>query len=183
MARSSSGFVAGLTAAAMAGVAFLAYQASAKAPEDLGREPSDKGSSSPASPAPGTPKPEQLPAHSGTGERVVYSLRADRVWLVGDDNAAQATYAVTPSTVDPLPGTYRVTSRSESVVGSDGVPIENVVRFAVTDGVVIGFSARVDGATPDPDPAKRTGGIRQSRSNGNVMWKFAGEGHKVVVVR
>ncbi|AJE85002.1 secreted protein [Streptomyces albus] len=175
--------MAALTAAAMAAVGFLAYQASANAPEDLGREPAAKspGASGPESPA--KPKPDQLPAHSGTGERVVYSLRADRVWLVGEDNRAQTSYRVTPSSVDPLPGSYRVTSRSESVVGSDGVPIEHVVRFAVTDGVVIGFSAAVDGSTPKPDPDKRTGGIRQSRSDANVMWKFAGEGGKVVVVR
>lgn len=185
MARSSSGFVAGLTAAAIAAVGFLAYQASANAPDDLGKanasdSPAAKKSKAPAKQEKDTD--EVLPADSGTGARVVYSLDEDRVWLVGANDKVTRTFEVTPSTVDPTPATYTVSSRSAAVTGSDGAPIEHVVRFTSVDGVVIGFSAAVDGSTPKPDPTTRTGGIRESRKDGRAMWEFAGIGTKVVVV-
>ncbi|MEV0320075.1 hypothetical protein ACIBKX_12605 [Streptomyces sp. NPDC050658] len=183
MSRSSSGIVAGLTAAAVAAVGFLAYQASASAPDDLG---GGKQDASPSAATPRSPKdksdPKAVPAQSGKGERVVYSVGEDRVWLVKASGKAERTYKVTPSTVDPVPGTYAVSSRSGTVTGTDGVPIEHVVRFTSVDGVAIGFSSAVDGSTPKPDPAKKTGGIRQSRANGNAMWEFATISAKVVVV-
>ncbi|MFP3988487.1 hypothetical protein U9R90_13430 [Streptomyces sp. E11-3] len=185
MARSSSGFVAGLTAAALAAVGFLAYQASANVPDTLGK-PVAKDSAS-ASQSPKSPKGEKadakaLPADSGEGERVVYALGGDRVWLVDADGKVLHTHQVTPSTVDPLPGEYAVTSRSGSITGSDGVPIENVVRFATVEGVTVGFSAAVDGSTPKPDPEQRTGGVRQARADGRQMWKFATINMPVIVV-
>ncbi|MEG3629374.1 hypothetical protein [Streptomyces poriticola] len=184
MAGSSSGIVAGLTTAALVTVGVLAYQASANVPAGLGRPHAT------ASPAPGASKaprdsrnPTALPAGSGTGERVVYSLDDDRVWLVGAGDKVQRTFEVTPSAVDPPPGTYAVTSRSNRVTGSDGVPVEHVVRFADVKGVVVGFSAAVDGSTAEPDPRLRTGGIRESRADGEAMWQFATIGEKVVVIR
>lgn len=185
MARSSSGIVAGLTAAAVAVVAFLGYQASATAPE----HPPKAAGQSPA-PAPSQPaakqdpaKPVPLPAGSGTGVRVVYSVGLKRVWLVSDVAGQEPkSFAVMPSTVHPKAGTYAVASRSGAVTGSDGVPIEHVVRFASPEGVAVGFSARVDGQMPEPDPNKRTGGIRMARADGDAMWTFATINSKVVVV-
>lgn len=186
MARSSSGLVAGLTAAALAVVGFLGYQASAKAPEDL--RASERPSASSSEPAAGaTPSAEAknllaLPANSGTGVRVVYALGDRRVWLVGADGGVKRTFEVMPSTVDPKPGSYKVTSRSGKVSGSDGVPIEHVVRFATVDNVSVGFSAAVDGSMASPDPSKRTGGVRMARADGDALWVFATVGSKVVVV-
>ncbi|MER5179597.1 hypothetical protein ABT009_14705 [Streptomyces sp. NPDC002896] len=187
MARSSSGFVAGLTAAAIAAVGFLAVQAAANVPDTLGKAEASASptvSQSPTESADSAKKKESAtpPDDSGTGERVVYSLEGDRVWLVGADGETKRTFEVTPSTVDPEVDTYSVTSRSSTVTGSDGVPIEHVVRFTDVDGVVIGFSAAVNGSTPKPDPEKQTGGIRESREDGNAMWAFATVGTKVVVV-
>ncbi|MFC9467177.1 hypothetical protein [Streptomyces coelicoflavus] len=183
MASSSAGIVTGLVTAAFVTVGVLAHQASVGAPADLDR------SRATVSPAPGAVKaprdrrhPDALPAGSGTGERVVYSVDDDRVWLVGPANRVQRTYEVTPSTVDPAPGTYRVTSRSNRVTGSDGVPVEHVVRFTSAEGVAVGFSAAVDGSTAKPDPDRRTGGIRESRADGDAMWTFATIGRQVVVV-
>ncbi|NBE55883.1 hypothetical protein [Streptomyces boluensis] len=181
MARSSSGFVAGLTAAALAAVGFLAYQASATVPDTLGKPKQDASSTAPRTPK-ANADPKAVPAASGRGERVVYALRSDRVWLVGPRNKPKRVFEVTPSTVDPRPGEYSVTTRSGSVVGSDGVPIEHVVRFANVDGVAIGFSAAVDGSVPKPDPTQQTGGIRETRADGNAMWEFATVGTKIVVV-
>ncbi|MFJ1567623.1 hypothetical protein ACIOG8_25975 [Streptomyces erythrochromogenes] len=186
MARSSSGIVAGLTAAAIAAVGFLGYQASATAPahppQAVAQEPAP--AASPAAAGKQDPaKPVPVPEGSGTGVRVVYSVGQKRVWLVGDAAQQQLkSFSVMPSTVHPKPGTYLVGSRSGSVTGSDGVPIEHVVRFATQEGVAVGFSARVDGATPEPDPKKKTGGIRMSRADGEAMWAFATISSKVVVV-
>ncbi|WP_432248267.1 hypothetical protein ACRAR1_11240 [Streptomyces sanyensis] len=184
MARSSSGLVAGLTAAALAAVGFLAFQARASAPDVLaapqapGATPSAQASGAPKPPA---KDPLAVPEDSGTGERVVYALADRRVWLVGEGGEPR-TFRVMPSTVSPEPGTYRVTSRSGRVAGSDGVPIEHVVRFTSVEGVTIGFSAAVDGSMDSPDPEKRTGGVRMSRADGDAMWKFAAIDSAVVVV-
>ncbi|MFC8085605.1 hypothetical protein [Streptomyces sp. NPDC057340] len=183
MASSSAGIVTGLTAAALVTIGVLAHQASVSAPEELGPV---RATSSPAPGAAKAPRdkrhPDALPAMSGTGERVVYSVDDDRVWLVGPGNKVQRTFEVTPSTVDPAPGAYTVTSRSNRITGSDGIPVEHVVRFAGAQGVAIGFSAAVDGSTTPPDPDRPTGGIRESRADGDAMWKFATIGRQVVVV-
>ncbi|MEV7417125.1 hypothetical protein [Streptomyces sp. NPDC089919] len=184
MARSSSGIVAGLTAAAVAAVGFLAFQAQASAPAMRAATPERSVSpSAPAAIGPGTGKKDStaVPAKSGTGVRVVYSVAGKRVWLVAEAGSTQ-TFVVMPSTVHPTPGTYSVTSRSGQVKGSDGVPIEHVVRFTGVNGVAVGFSARVDGKMPQPDTSKKTGGIRMSRAGADAMWAFATIGSKIVVV-
>ncbi|RSS74722.1 hypothetical protein [Streptomyces sp. WAC06614] len=189
MARSSSGIVAGLTAVALAAVGFLAYQASATAPA----KPAAAGQQQQQQPAAGAPaqpsapqaagKAGPVPENSGTGTRVVYSIGQKRVWLVGAADAEPRSFTVMPSTVHPKPGSYVVGSRSGAVTGSDGVAVEHVVRFALSEGgVVIGFSARADGQVPAPDPGKKTGGIRMSRADGDAMWNFATINTKVVVV-
>jgi hypothetical protein len=185
VARSSSGIVAGLTAAAVAAIGFLAYQASANVPDTLGSaRPDSSASASPsASSSPeGNEKATDLPAGSGTGVRVVYGIEAERVWLVGDGGKVTRTFEVMPSTVDPLPGQYTVTSRIGQGLGSDGVQIENVVLFTSVDGVVIGFSAATDGSLSSPDPTLKTGGIREKPADGDAMWTFAAIGTPVVVV-
>ncbi|MFI7411142.1 hypothetical protein ACIBU0_21015 [Streptomyces sp. NPDC049627] len=183
MAGSSSGFVALLTATALATVGFLGYQASASAPADLGK-PRAKGSPevSTAKTARDRNDPVALPVGSGTGVRVVYAVRGKRVWLVGEGDTVKRTFHVTPGSVDPAPGVYTVTSRSNTVTGSDGRPVEHVVRFTTVEGITVGFSAAVDGTTPRPNPTVKTGGIRESRADGNAMWEFATIGRTVAVI-
>ncbi|MGX2996773.1 hypothetical protein JNUCC64_21285 [Streptomyces sp. JNUCC 64] len=182
MAGSSAGIVAGLTGAALTTVGFLAYQAAARLPDG----PADRGpgvaatvSAPPRDPA----RPTVLPPGSGAGPRVVYALSDHRVWLVDEGDEVRRTYRVTPGAIEPAPGSYRVTSRTGRTAGSDGVGIEHVVRFAVAEGMSVGFSAALSGATPAPDPKRRTGGIRSSRPDGNAMWDFAVIHTPVVVVR
>lgn len=112
----------------------------------------------------------------------MYSLGDDRVWLVGSDGAVERTFEVAPGSVDPLPGSYAAISRSGAVTGTDGTPIEHVVRFTTVKDVTIGFSAALDGSMPEPDPAVRTGGIRESVADGDAMWDFATIGQGIVVV-
>ncbi|MFF4407949.1 L,D-transpeptidase [Streptomyces sp. NPDC001262] len=192
MARSSSGvIVAALTAAALAGVGFLAYQAEA-APDKPARHHAAAGKDKQSQqqggkPAAGPQGGQQqaanaVPAASGTGMRVVYALAQKRVWLVGADGKASRTFDVAPSAVSPQPGTYTVTSRSANITGSDGIPVEHVVRFNAVNGVVFGFSAAVDGSSPNPNSGKKTGAIREKPADGRAMWEFAVSGTKVVVV-
>ncbi|WP_432094630.1 hypothetical protein [Streptomyces sp. bgisy100] len=187
MARSNSGaIVTALTAAALGAVGFLAYQASASAPAIAAKpRPSASAGEHHRQEKPGgagRTSRHAIPENSGTGLRVVYALGEKRVWLVGADGRAARSYRVTPSKVSPAPGQYTVTGRSALIPGSDGVPVENVVRFASVDGVVVGFSAAVDGSKPDPVSQKKTGGIREERADGKAMWAFAAIGTKVVVV-
>ncbi|HET6856992.1 MAG TPA: hypothetical protein VFH94_07850 [Streptomyces sp.] len=180
--------MAGLTAAALAAVGFLAYQASANVPADLAAPSSSPSAgASPKKKAPAEEKGQDkgapaVPAQSGTGVRVVYALGDKRVWLVGEPGQKPQTFEVMPSTVSPPPGTYRVTSRSGAVTGSDGVQIEHVVRFTNVDNVSIGFSSAVDGTMQTPNPATKTGGVRMKRADGNAMWSFATVGAKIVVI-
>ncbi|MEV8549617.1 hypothetical protein AB0L04_07230 [Streptomyces glaucescens] len=183
MASSSAGFVTGLTAAAMVTVGYLAYQASANVPADLAQPRAGKPAAAVSKAPRDVRHPAALPAGSGRGERVVYSLADDRVWLVAPGDKVLRTFAVTPGTVDPETGVYAVTSRSNRITGTDGALIEHVVRFADADGVTIGFSAAVDGSTMPPDRRTRAGGIRASRADGDAMWDFATIGQKVVVIR
>ena len=56
--------------------------------------------------------------------------RTDRVWLVDADGQVTADVPVAPGTVSPLPGPLPGRSRVGRGTGSDGAPIEHVVRFA-----------------------------------------------------
>lgn len=64
VARGSSGIVAGLTAAAVAAVAFLAYQASANAPDSVASTPGGKPSASSSAQPSAKPKPTVDPLRS-----------------------------------------------------------------------------------------------------------------------
>ncbi|MFJ9006326.1 hypothetical protein [Streptomyces canus] len=185
MAPSSAGFVTALTAAALATVGFLGYQAYAATPAHLtkGHTNGAQAITTPKVPE-GRKNATLLPPGSGTGARVVYSLRGHRVWLVGLGDKVIRTFEVTPGNIAPAPGVYAVTSRSNTVTGTDGAPIEHVVRFTSVDGVAIGFSAAVGNPAPaDPSTTTvRTGGIRESRADGDVMWTFATIGATVAVI-
>ncbi|MDB1087420.1 hypothetical protein PJ985_07560 [Streptomyces sp. ACA25] len=204
MARGSSGsssgaFVAVLTALALAVVGFFTYQAaaapdrpaagaSAGAEDDATAQPdAEDEQAADLGAEPDEPEdPEALPPDSGQGKRVVYSLEAQRVWLVetAEDGAGDEvvhTHVVHPSSVHPLPGEYLVDSRSAEITGSDGVPVQHVVRFATVGETVVGFSSALDGSLPDPD-TEGTGGIRQAPEDGETMWPFATIGVKVVVI-
>ncbi|MET7690027.1 hypothetical protein ABZT06_18930 [Streptomyces sp. NPDC005483] len=179
MAISNAAFVTALTTAAVATVGFLAYQASATVPTRAHTGGTAAAVTSEVSRDERNPAP--LPPGSGAGARVVYSLDDNRVWLVSAGNTVTRTFEVAPGTIDPAPGVYVVTSRSNSVTGTDGIPIEHVVRFTSIDGVAIGFSAAVRKAGA-PATTVPTGGIRESREDGDAMWAFATIGAKVAVI-
>ncbi|MGJ5753907.1 hypothetical protein FB563_2052 [Streptomyces puniciscabiei] len=183
MAGTSSLIVAGLTAAALGAVGFLGYEARTTAPAHLSGSPGPNASASAGTVPGGRHSPSSVPRGSGTGERVVYSVDDDRVWLVDGTNRLERSFKVAPGTVDPPPGIYWVTSRSSATTGTDGVPVEHVVRFTSVNGLTIGFSAAVAQRAAAADPSGRTGGIRETRADGDAMWMFATVGVKVVVIR
>jgi hypothetical protein len=115
---------------------------------------------------------------------VVYSIGARQVWLVDPKKNPQvvAAFLVEPGSADPAPGSYQVYSRSAATNGTDGRPVEHVVRFAQHGGIVFGFSAAVDGSAVVPDPRSKTGGIRSARPDGQTLWDFAPIGTRVLVV-
>ncbi|GAA5066692.1 hypothetical protein [Streptomyces similanensis] len=179
-------WVSGLTAGAVAAVAVLAVQAGhGPQPTAATARPSTSASAGAhhpaASPKPSTP-PEP-PAGSGTGRRVVYSLGQKRVWLMDVRGMPVRTFAVWPGTVNPDPGAYAISKRTETGTGSDGVRIEHVLYFAGKAGVFVAFSNAVDGASPPPvAPDVKTGGVRTGKADGAALWTFAAKATRVVVV-
>ncbi|MFF4014292.1 hypothetical protein [Streptomyces sp. NPDC001843] len=172
-------WITGLLVGALAAVLVLSLQARKNIPAGglaagASAAPSVKASHPAAPKAP----EHKVPAGSGTGRRVVYSVGQKRVWLVGADGKSQRTFAVWPGTVTPSKGAYSVTFRRETGTGSDGVRIENAVYF----GAANAFSNAVDGSSPSPDPSLRTGAIRERAADGKAMWDFAAKGTPVQVV-
>ncbi|MEE1928038.1 hypothetical protein V1J52_07485 [Streptomyces sp. TRM 70351] len=189
MARSSAGtFVTGLTVVALAVVGFLAFQASgaqekAADASGAGRPVASATPDAAAREKAAREAAEALPPRSGEGRRVVYALADRRVWLVDDAGRVTRTYRVEPGSVSPVPGTYRVTGRDPEITGTDGVPVQHVVRFATFQDTVIGFSAASDDTSrPTIQPGAKTGGIREDRADGAALWEFATLDTAVVVV-
>ncbi|MGV9251634.1 L,D-transpeptidase [Streptomyces sp. NPDC003697] len=176
-------WVSGLTLGAVAAVTALAVQAGQGPHPTASARPKPSTSAS-AHPKPKPPAPPAVPAGSGAGRRIVYSLGQHRVWLVDAGDAASRTFVVWPGTVSPDPGTYTVSKRRDSTTGSDGVAIEHIVYFAAKSGLSIAFSNAVDGASP-PAPAAgtQTSGIRMPKADGTELWTFATGGTPVTVVK
>ncbi|MGC0315741.1 hypothetical protein [Kitasatospora acidiphila] len=181
--------VAALTLAALALVTVLAVQAEGTARTAAAAEPSAAAATTAPAPSPSaspTPTLQPLPpaAAVGSTRRVVYSIGAKQVWLVDPKKDPQlvAAFLVEPGSVNPAPGSYAVSSKSAATHGSDGRPVEHVVRFGEHGGTVFGFSAAVDGGTPAAVPNARTGGIRSTRQDGQALWDFAGIGTRVLVL-
>ncbi|WP_328915560.1 MULTISPECIES: hypothetical protein [unclassified Streptomyces] len=171
MTRIRSGaVVTGLVAAALAVVGVLAAQAPGI----------------PAPPVAAAARPagdrQGLPADSGTGSRVVYSVGQARVWLVGDHDAVLRTYRVTAGGLAPSPGSHTVFARGAQGRGGDGEPVEHVVLFAATDGTNVGFSAALNGSLGPHVPDRRSGAIRQTRADGAALWQRAAIGSDIEVV-
>jgi hypothetical protein len=194
--------VAAVTIAALVGVGVLAVQAANSAPDNRGiARPSTAG---PGTPGPGEtappPKPvtPPVPADSGTGKRVVYSIKDNRVWLVNEADNSLRDYVIAPAPVKPVPGAYSVTVKKEEAQnGSDGLRITHSVRFGFAQGIPLGFAAtdtpldKINAPKPSASgttrpksspPAQPSAGIRSTPDDGLALWNFAPVGTPVVVV-
>jgi hypothetical protein len=131
-----------------------------------------------------------LPADSGEGRRIVFSMEDQRVWLVSRNDRVRRTYLVSGSVTDNLqPGSYAVYSRSRHAIGvDDSGTMQFMVRFAHGDNAAIGFhdlpvkdgvplQTRAELGTPQSH-----GCIRQARPDARALWAFAPIGTPVVVL-
>ncbi|MFD4508311.1 hypothetical protein [Streptomyces sp. NPDC058457] len=179
-------WVSGLTAGATVAVVLLALQAD-KGPHPTAaavRPSASASASAHASASPAPAKDPAVPAASGTGRRIVYSLGAKRVWTVDASGKATRTFTVWPGTVSPDPGSYTISKTLASTTGSDGVQIEHILYFAAKSGLSIAFSNAVDGSSPAPAAGKQTSGIRMPKADGTALWTFGTEPDtKVTVVK
>jgi hypothetical protein len=137
--------------------------------------------------------PRALPARSGAGRRVVYSLSGQRVWLVGASGHVQRSYLVSGKLRDPGPRAYRVYSKSRwtrSAVSPETMRL--MVRFTHGRhrGAPIGFHTipRDRRGRPAQQVSQlgqpiSHGCIRQRWSDALALWRFAHVGTRVVVIR
>lgn len=131
-----------------------------------------------------------VPQNSGTGQRVVYSDTAQRIWLVRADGAVDRTYRVSGKRNTPRPGTYRVFSKSEKAFSTGGVTMRYMVRFTHGRTMAIGFHdiPRDRRGRPLQTAAqlgsyRSHGCVRQLASDARYLYGWAKIGTKVVVVR
>lgn len=177
--------VATITAAALVGVGVLAVQANGSAPSKtpatvaVKQQPvaSTNAAGQPVAPAPDPAL--ALPANSGKGKRVVYSLSKARIWLVGADEKVQMSAAAVPGTVTPEAGTtYAVSKWVTSGKGLDGAAVQYEVLWGTKKKPTeFGFDA-IASLPPDQMPAKpasgtSTGGVRLTQNDALAVWQFA----------
>ena len=130
-----------------------------------------------------------LPSDSGTGERVVFDISDQRVWLVDKGDEVRRTYLVSGSLTDNLdPGTYAVYSRSRHAVGiNDSGVMEYFIRFNRGVNAAIGFHSipTKNGRPLQTEKQLGTpqshGCIRQATRDAKRLWAFAPVSTKVVV--
>lgn len=130
-----------------------------------------------------------LPARSGAGKRVVFSLGKQRIWLVGEDGKVRSTYLASGSLTDNLkPGTYAVYSRSRHAIGiDDSGEMEYFVRFTRGERAAIGFHSipTKDGkllqTVDELGTPTSHGCIRQRIGDAKRLWAFAPVDTTVVV--
>ncbi len=133
-----------------------------------------------------------LPADSGSGRRVVYERRGQRVWAVGDDGEVIRSWLVAGSKYgNEMPGVHEVYSRSlESTAWNGRAKLPMMIRWLKTDIGNIGFHGipiHVSDGTPymteDELGTRLSGGCqRQANADARFMWDFAQVGTKVVVL-
>ena len=166
----SGAVVTGLVTAAFVAIGVLGTQASGTP----AKPPAAARHSGPAGLQP-------LPADSGTGARVVYSIGQARVWLVDRSGEVLRTYRVTAGGLAPSPGSHTVFARGDRGRGGDGVAVEHIVLFASTEGTNVGFSAALDASPAPRVPNPHSGAIRESRADGAALWQHAPMGSDIEV--
>jgi len=176
-----------MTIAALAGVGVLAAQAEATAPKvrAVGTSASSAKESTGSGSKAGTSATSStaLPANSGHGTRIVYSPSAHRVWLV-ENSTVERTMRVVPGTITPSAGTFTVYSKTPGSLGSDNVTVLYVVKFdsSSSDSNTFGFDAESGVTGLPPAPKGRTGGVRMTQGDAQLLYEFASVGTTVVVV-
>ena len=140
-----------------------------------------------ATAVPTAANPLAVPANSGSGSRIVYSLAEKRVWLIGSDGTTVTrTFPIVPGTVPVPTGTYHVSKRTSGETGSDGTSVQYVVFFdnpaTVNLSTAFAFDTVADVSGLPPAPTGKTGAVRMAQADAGAVWYFAPIGTLVVVV-
>ena len=133
-----------------------------------------------------------LPANSGSGKRVVYERRGQRVWAVDENEQIVRSWLVSGSKYgNEQPGTHEVYSRSEeSSAWNFQAKLPLMIRYQKTAIGAIGFHGiptHVSDGSPYQTEAelgtRLSGGCqRQANPDAAFLWAFAPVGTKVVVI-
>jgi len=132
-----------------------------------------------------------VPADSGSGRRIVYSNRAQRVWIIEGDETVFDTYLISGREDVPDRGVYEVFSKSEiAYAGHDGITMRYMVRFTYAEsGLAIGFHSIPNTAGGEPLQTEEqlgefhsAGCVRQSLGHAAALYEWADEGTIVHVV-
>lgn len=142
------------------------------------------------------PPPDfSLPANSGTGRRIVYSKSLQKVWVTNSNGSLIKEHRISGRLkwCDPLPGEYRVFSRSRYTFALSNPSIiwGYMVRFTKgCEGGNIGFheiptnentGRKVQSLSQLGTPLSG-GCVRQAESDAVWIWNWAYVGTKVVVL-
>ena len=132
------------------------------------------------------------PTNTGTGDRIVFDLSQQRVWLVNETKSVVHTYLVSGSKYPEHhnAGTYKVFSKSRKTTSYLGNATMNyMVRFQKGKNSNIGFHDLPllrDGtyAQSEAQLGQRLsdGCVRQRLSNAKLLYDFAKVGTPVIVI-
>ena len=132
-----------------------------------------------------------VPVRSGTGRRIVYANRQQRVWVINEQNEVIRTFLVSGMLGQPGKGTFRVFSKSPTSYSPEfaGVTFRFMTRFAIgRNGGNIGFheipvrNNKPMQTVEELGAFKGSGCLRSSTQDAIFIYQWAKIGTKVVVV-
>ena len=132
-----------------------------------------------------------VPIKSGTGRRIVYANRQQRVWVINADNKVIRTFPVSGMLGQPGNGTFSVFSKSPTSYSPEfaGVTFRFMTRFAIgRNGGNIGFheipvrNNKPMQTVDELGAFKGSGCLRSSTQDALFIYRWATLGTKVVVV-
>ena len=132
-----------------------------------------------------------VPIKSGTGRRIVYANRQQRVWVINADNEVIRTFPVSGMLGQPGKGTFSVFSKSPTSYSPEfaGVTFRFMTRFAIgRNGGNIGFheipirNSKPMQTVDELGAFKGSGCLRSSTQDALFIYRWATLGTKVVVV-
>ena len=136
-------------------------------------------------------KAAPVPIKSGTGRRIVYANRQQRVWVINADNEVIRTFPVSGMLGQPGNGTFSVFSKSPTSYSPEfaGVTFRFMTRFAIgRNGGNIGFheipirNSKPMQTVDELGAFKGSGCLRSSTKDALFIYQWATLGTKVVVI-
>jgi lipoprotein-anchoring transpeptidase ErfK/SrfK len=162
------------------------------ATDDVGEEPEAAPAAAPDVAVPVAVDATVLPEDSGTGRRIVYANKAQRVWVVDENGQVLRTFLVSGRKWVPGPGTYKVFGKAEKSRSKffPEITMDHMVRFAISPNKVntIGFHAipYKNGKPMQTEAQLGThlsgGCVRLAPADATWLFNWANIGTKVVVL-